>query len=196
MTREEAIRHLYTYSTTMGSGQTSDEQHNEAKRMAIESLSAPSGDLISRADAIDAIPDTTADMFENCRNCKLLDREQVIDILSALPSADVVKRVDCSNFLLWLLEEIMDEENWELNAVADGEIIARKLKKLGLLEVKNGYYHRIFDENVWVVRCKDCKWYDNRDVCHNPRYGDGHANYSPPYVDEEYWCKDGERREP
>lgn len=100
-------------------------------------------DLISRADAIDAIPDTTADMFENCRNCKLLDREQVIDILSALPSADVVKRVDCSNFLLWLLEEIMDEENWELNAVADGEIIARKLKKLGLLEVKDGYYHRI-----------------------------------------------------
>ena len=47
-----------------------------------------------------------------------------------------------------------------------------------------------------IVRCKDCKWYDNRDVCHNPRYGDGHANYSPPYVDEEYWCKDGERSEP
>jgi len=49
---------------------------------------------------------------------------------------------------------------------------------------------------VELVRCNDCKWYDNRDVCHNPRYGDGHANYSPPYVDEEYWCKDGERREP
>ena len=49
-----------------------------------------------------------------------------------------------------------------------------------------------------LIRCKDCKWYDNKygDVCHNPRYGDGHANYSPPYVDEEYWCKDGERREP
>lgn len=47
-----------------------------------------------------------------------------------------------------------------------------------------------------VVQCKDCKWYDNRDVCHNPRYGDGHANYSPPYVDEEYWCRDGEREEP
>lgn len=50
---------------------------------------------------------------------------------------------------------------------------------------------------VEVVRCKDCRWYDNKygDVCHNPRYGDGHANYSPPYVDEEYWCKDGERKE-
>lgn len=49
-----------------------------------------------------------------------------------------------------------------------------------------------------VVRCKDCRWYENRygEVCHNPRYGDGHANYSPPYVDEEYFCKDGERREP
>ena len=77
-----------------------------------------------------------------------------------VPSSDAVKRVDCSNFLLWLLEEIMDEDNWEFNAVADGEIIARKLKKLGLLEVKDGYYHRIFDENVWVVRCKDCEYAD------------------------------------
>lgn len=50
---------------------------------------------------------------------------------------------------------------------------------------------------VQVVRCKDCRWYENRygEVCHNPRYGDGHANYSPPFVNEEYWCKDGERRE-
>lgn len=53
------------------------------------------------------------------------------------------------------------------------------------------------EDLVSVVRCKYCRWYDNRygEVCHNPRYGDGHANYSPPYVDEEYWCKDGERRE-
>lgn len=57
---------------------------------------------------------------------------------------DVIKPklVDCTDFVLWLLDEIMDEENWELNAVADGEIIARKLKKLGLLEVKDGYYVR------------------------------------------------------
>lgn len=47
-----------------------------------------------------------------------------------------------------------------------------------------------------VVRCKDCRWYDSRygDVCHNPRYGDGYANYQPPYVDEDYWCKDGEHK--
>lgn len=49
---------------------------------------------------------------------------------------------------------------------------------------------------VEVVRCRDCRWYDNRygDVCHNPRYGDGWANYPPPYVNEDYWCKDGDGR--
>ena len=54
------------------------------------------------------------------------------------------------------------------------------------------------DDVIEVTRCKDCRWYDNGygDVCHNPRYGDGHANYSPPYVDGEYFCKDGERKEP
>ena len=38
MTKAEAIRHLQTYSTTMGSGQTTDEEHNEAKRIAIKAL--------------------------------------------------------------------------------------------------------------------------------------------------------------
>lgn len=38
MAREEAIHHLYTYSTTNGSGMTTDKQHEEAKRIAIEAL--------------------------------------------------------------------------------------------------------------------------------------------------------------
>lgn len=67
---------------------------------------------------------------------------------------------DCTKFFLWLLEEIMDEENWEMNAVADGEIIARKLKNLGLLEVKDGYYVRTSLtyglQNEELVRCKNC----------------------------------------
>ena len=41
MTRDEAIRHLYTYSSTNGSGQTTQEQHEEAKRMAIDALKQP-----------------------------------------------------------------------------------------------------------------------------------------------------------
>lgn len=38
MTIKEAIKHLGTYSSTLGSGQTSQEQHEEAKRVAIENL--------------------------------------------------------------------------------------------------------------------------------------------------------------
>ena len=53
---------------------------------------------------------------------------------------------------------------------------------------------------VRLVRCKDCKWrgchwneYDT--ACHNPRFGDGYGNYSPPDVRDDFFCADGERRE-
>lgn len=38
MTNSEAIRHLHTYSSTNGSGQTTQEEHEEAKRKAISAL--------------------------------------------------------------------------------------------------------------------------------------------------------------
>ena len=38
MTIDEAIKHLYTYSSTNGSGLTTDKQHNEAKRLGIQAL--------------------------------------------------------------------------------------------------------------------------------------------------------------
>ena len=47
-----------------------------------------------------------------------------------------------------------------------------------------------------IVHCKDCKWYEWGLIeCHNPRYGDGWANYPPPQVYDEYFCKDGERKD-
>lgn len=36
MTIDKAISHLDTYSSTMGSGQTTQEQHEDAKRVAID----------------------------------------------------------------------------------------------------------------------------------------------------------------
>lgn len=36
MTIDEALDHLYTYSSTLGSGQTTQAQHEEAKRVAID----------------------------------------------------------------------------------------------------------------------------------------------------------------
>lgn len=84
--------------------------------------------------------------FANCTACSwakalpsnVLANEQK-ELLASITQGNTK---DCTKFLLWLLEEIMDEENWEMNAVADGEVIARKLTNLGLLEVKDGYYVR------------------------------------------------------
>ena len=38
MSIDEAISHLGTYSSTMGSGQTTQEQHEEAKRVARDTI--------------------------------------------------------------------------------------------------------------------------------------------------------------
>ena len=35
---DKAISHLNTYSSTMGSGQTTQEQHEESKRVAIDTM--------------------------------------------------------------------------------------------------------------------------------------------------------------
>ena len=92
--------------------------------------SATTTDCISRADAIEAWDKLSK-----------RGRTEFDQVLMTLPSADA-EQTDCTDFINWLLEEVMDEENWELNAVANGEIICRKLKKLDLLEVKDGYYVR------------------------------------------------------
>jgi len=38
MTNEQAISHLDTYSSTIGSGQTTQAQHEESKRVAIDTM--------------------------------------------------------------------------------------------------------------------------------------------------------------
>lgn len=39
------------------------------------------------ADAIQ-IPSTSVDMFENCRNCKLLDEDQVRELINSAPTIE------------------------------------------------------------------------------------------------------------
>ena len=70
---------------------------------------------------------------------------------------------DCTDFVHWMMDEVMDEENWQLNAVANGEIICRKLKKLGLLDVKDGYYVETQKTGEWkqisparIYECSEC----------------------------------------
>ena len=43
MTKEEAIKHLHTYSSTNGSGLTTQDQHEEAKMIAIKALETQPG---------------------------------------------------------------------------------------------------------------------------------------------------------
>lgn len=114
--------------------------------------------------------------------------EQAVTMAIEALSADA-EQTDCTDFVNWLLEEVMDEENWQMNAVANGEIICRKLKKLGLLEVKDGYYIRPSAE-AEIVLCKDCKHHhyssDNIPYCDRQDYGYG-------WKDNDY-CSRGKRR--
>ena len=43
------------------------------------------------------IPDTTADLFENCRNCKLLDADDVKQLVDTVPTIDAVSVVRCKD---------------------------------------------------------------------------------------------------
>ena len=104
----------------------------EVKKLATKFF----GNWVVFENRIDNLPSVSVES-KDCWNCDKVN----LAYKSGKADADN-GRTDCTDFLCWLLEEIMDEENWELNAEADGEIIARKLKKLGLLDSKDGYYIR------------------------------------------------------
>ena len=59
---------------------------------------------------------------------------EAIKALSAQPE---------SSFVTWLLDEIWDEDMWELNWQAFPEVLCRKLTKLGYIKEKDGEYERL-----------------------------------------------------
>ena len=131
-------------------------------------------DYISRADAIEAVMK---------HKMPFSIQQEVAREIDALPSADAV---DCTDFIEWLVDRVLDETIWENNSVAYGEIICRKLEKLGVLEATEepSYYCLPLAESV--VRCKDCR---HRDL------------FSCPLADNDFqkdedFCSWGERSEP
>jgi hypothetical protein len=48
--------------------------------------------LIDADALIMAIPDTRADIFENCRSCTLLDKEQITDIINNAPTIEAERQ--------------------------------------------------------------------------------------------------------
>ena len=90
-------------------------------------------DLISRQD-IEWTEMLVADGDGQYHSEDIAYRSQI----DSLPSAEPV---DCTDFIRWIRDEVMDEENWEMNAIAVGEVICRKLRKLGAVFSVGGYYH-------------------------------------------------------
>lgn len=128
MTREEAIEILklqisnaefFAMYTNNDKDVEKELKHAEAFRMAIEALSA-------ETDSDDSIIGGEKPSIK-------VDTEESIE-------QDESKNVDCTDFILWLAGVVIDEKDWWLNAMTYRIFIARRLKKLGLLELKDGHY--------------------------------------------------------
>lgn len=115
---------------------------------ALPSADAVQGaNLINRHDAITVIR-------EECWKCNNMINDDLFMRIMSLPTS---QQTDCTELIEWLTEVVMDDEDWELNAVAYGEIICRKLVKLGVLEVTEepSYYIRPSADAVPQLRQTD-----------------------------------------
>lgn len=66
-----------------------------------------------------------------------------------MKKSTIMRVNELEKFLYWLAENVLDEEYWELNADAYGELISRKLTKCGILKCVNGRY--LFDRNYYPI---------------------------------------------
>jgi len=140
-------------------------------------------DLISRADAIEAVQNARA--ITGAYRISL-----AVEALKALPSADAVPQSEQykKGFedakMAFELEYARESENMR--------------KRNAQLEVMLNAQKAISADSVKVVRCKDCKWWGgNKNTEHNNHICNRALNQ-----DVDYWtraddfCSYGERREP
>lgn len=88
-------------------------------------------DLISRQSAIGALRRAEA-------LTKAFGYHHVIDTIRELPSEQTY-----TDFITWLLDEVWDEDLWEINWEAFPELLCRKLVKLGYVKEQDGLYERL-----------------------------------------------------
>ena len=96
-------------------------------------------DLINRQDVIDVLRHLPNDNPSYWHKCDVVDRQDAIDEIEMLPSADY------HEFISFVLDEIWDEDDWELNYKAFPELVCRKLVKMGYVEYdkESNTYDRI-----------------------------------------------------
>lgn len=160
MDREEAI---YTLKNTAWLGTDEDRDKTEqAVDMAIKSLSAEQ----KEEELAEDIARRMATIIENEQDVRVILKNASDD----RPTEEW--KINCTDFVDWLLEKVLDEEDWDMNYQAYGEIICRKLKKLGVVTVKDGYYiiaddaDRPSGEWTDMCACSICgfqPWYE-RDI--------------------------------
>ena len=109
------------------------------------------------ADAL-KIPSTSVDIFENCRNCRLLDEEQVREIIDNAPTIDAVEADLHTDGTLWIKIDHLKG------------VVAIKNVVLSCSRWCATFIHE--EDAVEVVRCKECKWKrkcdDGDDTCGRP----------------------------
>ena len=114
-------------------------------------------DLISRADAIEAVQDVDTRELISC--------DEVVKALKALPSADAVTMNNIQQ---------LEAEN-------------------GALKEMIKFYRGELDGAVSVVRCKDCRWWQDN----NGGYPHANCHWCETETpDADDFCSLGERREP
>lgn len=120
MTNKEAIKHLQTYSTTNGSGQTTQTEHEEAKRAAISALSQPQPDIEAiRQDIVSSMEDIKGHYsntpFRDMPSSKIYrneGRQECLDIIDKYiqKSQDRCDKCEVGNPCLYCKHEFEPQE--------------------------------------------------------------------------------------
>lgn len=150
ISRRDAVNeiHKYFWEEIEKTPTEIDEDGDElyADMPTVNSLLACNKELSKR---IKSLP--SAEQKTKCIAQIKVDRDDIEDMVNEMAKEIAEPKMgrDCTDFVRWLMDEVLDEENWQWNAVANGEIICRKLKKLGLIDVVDGYYVET-QETGWI----------------------------------------------
>lgn len=109
-------------------------------------------DTISRQAALEAL----LEKGQRSKRYKIgdiweLNFDEIREAMATVPSAQ-----GYAEFINWLLDEIWDDEMWELNYRAFPELLCRRLVKAGWLKEENGKYIRLDNQITVCPMCPDC----------------------------------------